>query len=394
MRAARLTRGSVLPDLMGKALSSTAVIAVILALWGIGSAAGQRAGASGDVELVEVFRLGDESDPDGALFSTVLRVCADSRGNVYVADFQTATSVYVFSSTGEPVGMIGSAGEGPGEFRLIMDIAIGDADSVFVFDIALTRVSLFTPLDYQLAETVRLKGGTVSSPSKLYGVAPQGMVLGYRNPFVASQTEGLAPDAKRSVDVVLVSRSGEIQGSPLVRVPDREYIVTISDDGGGIHSMPLPFGRRAAISLSRKGLLYSGWSDEVNISVQSLDGSIQRSITRQHSPVPVTSADMDDVLKAASSTSQRRIRNATVPKTKPAYRAVVVDDEDHVWIQNSVEYGATTVSGVIVHADGSDMGTFELPAGVQLRAVRGGRAYGVLEIEGGAPLVVAYDINV
>ena len=310
---------------------------------------------------------------------------------MYVAD-SAAPSVYVFSGTGELVSEIGSKGQGPGEFRQISDMAVGNADSVFVLDVALLRVSVFTPVEYLLAETITLEGGTVTRPAGLYGVANEGMVFGYIAPYVASKTEGRAPDAKRFVDVVLVNRRGRVQSPPLARVPTRESIVTVLERGG-ISVMPLPFGREPMISVSRSEMLYSGWNDEVNIAVQSMDGSIQGTITRPHSAVPVTSTEMAAVLKGESRAIQRRIQDAPVPKTKPAYQAAVVDDKGRVWIQSSVKHGAATVSGVIMRADNTAVGTFELPANVRLHMVRGERAYGVLTDENGADLVVAYDIG-
>ena len=63
---------------------------------------------------------------------------------------------WVFDSSGKVTHRIGHKGEGPGEFGMIMDVTIGPADSVFVFDASLLRVTVYTP-DLEVARTFRFQ---------------------------------------------------------------------------------------------------------------------------------------------------------------------------------------------------------------------------------------------
>ncbi len=64
---------------------------------------------------------------------------------VYVADAGNQR-IQVFNVDGEFQGMLGEGGEGPGQFSLPLGVVVSDDGSVFVSDIGLDRVQIFTPL--------------------------------------------------------------------------------------------------------------------------------------------------------------------------------------------------------------------------------------------------------
>lgn len=335
-----------------------------------------------DVDLVEVFRAGSDADADGPLFSNILRVSADSEGQVYVADWGSR-SVYVLSSQGDVLHMIGREGEGPGEFSRIADVFIGDRDSVFVWDRDLNRATVFTPGDYRVAETVPVRAAGAAHPSRLIAVVPEGFLISYRTPY------GLTPEwsaeAERFEEAFLVDRKGRAQKTPLVRLPEMEAIVNATS--GSISVSSMPFGKQARLTLGPKQRLYAGWNDAISITVYSMDGTTLRVLAQEHEPVPVTFTERSAVIR------RRGLRNVNLPKTKPAYRHFVVDDESRVWVHLSSGYGDSTAVCLILNPDGSEMSRITLPVDLQLEAVRDMRAYGVLTPEGGAPELIAYAIT-
>jgi len=79
---------------------------------------------------------------------------ASSRsGDVYIAASDVQT-IYQFSESGKLIRHIGRSGSGPGEFRLPSFVGLKD-DSLWIFDYALARISLFTPQG-ELARTIPL----------------------------------------------------------------------------------------------------------------------------------------------------------------------------------------------------------------------------------------------
>lgn len=116
-------------------------------------AGGQQSGSTTDlvgpecadcgIVPVPLVSLGDAEGP-GMLESDYNIVRVDRRGRYFVWG-GLRPYFWVFDSSGKSTHRIGRHGEGPGEFSRIMDLAIDTADSVFVFDHSLQRVTVYTP---------------------------------------------------------------------------------------------------------------------------------------------------------------------------------------------------------------------------------------------------------
>jgi DNA-binding beta-propeller fold protein YncE len=72
-------------------------------------------------------------------------VAVNSAGEVYISEYGLAERVQRFSTRGTNLlGIIGSAGEGPGEFRRAEGVGIDSSDRLFVADSCNHRVEVFT----------------------------------------------------------------------------------------------------------------------------------------------------------------------------------------------------------------------------------------------------------
>ncbi len=72
--------------------------------------------------LQELWRVGGEDDEEN-IFGLITQVRADAAGNIYLLDTQLA-HVEVYSPTGEHLRTLSREGEGPGEVRLPIDLAL------------------------------------------------------------------------------------------------------------------------------------------------------------------------------------------------------------------------------------------------------------------------------
>lgn len=128
---------------------TAAVLLLLLAL--LASAAPGRAQQSGVIQpreparlvLTEVLRLGSELGDDDA-FGRVMDVKLGPTGRIYVAD-DLSWNVAVFDRSGRLLRRLGRRGRGPGEFERPWYLAVDRHDSLFVWDGALARVSVFGP---------------------------------------------------------------------------------------------------------------------------------------------------------------------------------------------------------------------------------------------------------
>lgn len=101
-------------------------------------------GAEGHtLHLRQVARVGS-IDGEHDAFGRVMDAALDRRGRILVVDDQ-ARRVAVFSPEGRYVGQLGRRGRGPGEFESPWLVAADARDSIFVWDVALARVSVFGP---------------------------------------------------------------------------------------------------------------------------------------------------------------------------------------------------------------------------------------------------------
>jgi hypothetical protein len=96
-----------------------------------------------DLILTEITRLGSFDGPDDA-FARIRGVALDAKLRLYVAD-ELSHEVRVFEPNGRLVRVIGREGRGPGEFEAPWTVAVDPTDSLWVWDDALRRFSVFSP---------------------------------------------------------------------------------------------------------------------------------------------------------------------------------------------------------------------------------------------------------
>lgn len=113
----------------------------------------EQADGSVQLDLEELFRVGSLSgtyDSFGRVMSTAL----SPSGRLYVADDKQHT-VIAFDSRGRFLRNLGRRGGGPGEFEQPWLVAVDPFDSIYVWDAAQARVSVFGP-DMQYRRSFRV----------------------------------------------------------------------------------------------------------------------------------------------------------------------------------------------------------------------------------------------
>ena len=95
----------------------------------------------GDATLVPETAIGELNGPDEYLFGSIRAIAVDDDHNVYVLDGQ-ARHVRAYDSDGTYLRTLGRDGEGPGEFKVPIGLAISDG-RLLVRDPANGRVQLF-----------------------------------------------------------------------------------------------------------------------------------------------------------------------------------------------------------------------------------------------------------
>lgn len=112
-----------------------------------------------------------------------------------------------------------------------------------------------------------------------------------------------------------------------------------------------------------------------------------------HDPIPISNAEMEDRQSIYGPEMRAKFRERGLHTTKPAYRRLLVDDDNRVWLEPSAAQDSTDVVWIVLDMDSRVVGKVIFPFGTGLRAIRGGRIYAV-ETKDGVPTVAVYELNV
>jgi hypothetical protein len=120
-----------------------------------------------EVHLERVVTL---RDPTGRAWLSSPTTMARTRNGYYLVVPSVAQyGISVFSPAGSFVRRIGTDGDGPGEFRSIVSLSVGPADSVFIWDAGSLRMTVLTPaFDIVRDLTIRSPTGRVIASGRGY----------------------------------------------------------------------------------------------------------------------------------------------------------------------------------------------------------------------------------
>lgn len=298
-------------------------------------------------------------------------------GRIVVAN-GSASDIRFYSGDGVHLLTSGRAGDGPGEFRYPMSLALlpgqaglpGEAgDSIAVFDLRAGRVSVFDPngtfvrdvpvptLDEARARVVGTLGdGTfVGTASAAFGGEPvEGMTQ-----VDMSVIAWTAPDSTRT----LTSMPG----------PQR-YINVTENSAGRIQSIEIyvPRFSPAAIVALGNDAIVTGNQDVPQLALYDATGALRRLIRTGAAVQPVTPEhieawverrlqDVDPADRAAV-----RQREADLPHgaTVPVFNDIVLDPHGNIWIQDYDDRISPAGAWSIHDPEGRIIARIRLPAGL------------------------------
>ena len=342
------------------------------------------AAAQGDQSReVRPLPTATEAISDSSLqLSFVEAIVVDSRGLVYVKD-RLSQSITVLDRDLTFIQTVGRSGSGPGEFNYITRMGILDADSLFVYDRDLDRMTVFDPDTRVVAYTLPNPLGVSPDDQRrlaqeVFRVSGGPAYLGVsRRPFYASEESATLP--MRTDIVVSVDSSGTFRDSVIV-VPSPEMLVARRP--GRVSAGPHPFGRTSWIRpLGRDRFVYAN-SGHFDVAVLDLTGDTVQSFSYSTTTLPVTADQMD--AHVSDLRQQPELAAALrdgAPYTWPPLGGLVVDDSGatsmSIWVGVRGGSGDDAWEWAGFTDDGEYVGSVFLPAGAILMAARGQRMVSV-----------------
>jgi hypothetical protein len=273
-------------------------------------------------------------------------------GRIALLDVDRRAVVFV-DSTGRTMSVVGRRGEGPGEFQFPSSVGRCQADSLYVWDRGLARVSIFSPTGSYVRELRPAVTGAVQP-----GCLPDGKFVA----LDASQV-GSAP---RLVDGV----APLLRGPLVVMTPEGTIFATVPDMAIGEVKLA---GQMGGIALVGDRVVV-GLSSSTQLTTFGVDGTPQGVDTVDLQPAPLTDARFEALMerqaRATGSDSSmfaivtRMLRAQGKPDMAPLFSSMHGARDGSVWLVTSLPVDTTTT--LVGFRPRSPKRTLTLPAGVEV----------------------------
>lgn len=395
-------------------------VAVLLSACDGGLGGGNGASEGRTINLSgPTVRIGAVDDPDYA-FGTVADLAVGPDGRVYSVHRNDA-HVRIWTPIGEPAGVLGGEGQGPGEFTRPGRLGFF-GDSLWVMDTYAYRVSYFDPSGAFLGRVVPevdLGGADDVEWSPPRPEAP------LRDGSFVARSPEWSDDVAR----------GELTKAPMVHMSDEggtlaeiwvkdlrqtDVLALLNEDGPGGFFMAQPFEDDALTAVVEDGLIVVGrraWDGEgeafSRVSRLDLRGDTVWRTAIPYEPTAVTRERLDSaVAEIADRSFDFRSRNRPgltraayerdlaeaiyQPDWTPPVRTVVMAEDGSVWLERFepvvIDEGSTVRAWWTLSADGILEGTAYTPDGLQVMIVTDDAVWGVETDELGVDYIVRYDL--
>ncbi|MDX2260090.1 MAG: hypothetical protein SFU84_00155 [Gemmatimonadales bacterium] len=273
-------------------------------------------------------------------------------GRIALLDVDRRAVVFL-DSTGRTMGVVGRRGEGPGEFQFPSSVGRCQADSLYVWDRGLARVSIFSPTGSYVRELRPAVTGAVQP-----GCLPDGKFVA----LDASKVDG----TPRLVDGV----APLLRGPLVVMTPDGAIFATVPDMAIGEVKLA---GQMGGIALAGDRVVV-GLSSSNQLTSFGVDGTPQGVDTVDLQPALLTDARFEALLeRQARSTGsdssmlvivRRMLRAQGKPEMAPLFSSMHGAPDGTVWWVTSLPVD-TTMTLVGFRPD-APRRTLTLPAGVEV----------------------------
>lgn len=354
-----------------------------------------------ELDSVPEVRLGSPMGRAEEQFGAIHDVVALSDGGIAVLDGQAA-EVRLFDAAGQYRGTLGGKGDGPGEFRSPVDLAVVSGDTLAVYDPVPGRVTRFDPNAGTHRVTTLESIETQVSDGRLLG---DGQLVGqshWLEPDAGPPPNGEPTLVRNTVALTLFDAMGRVVDTIDV-VPSGEEIVSIRIRPGAVSVLkrPAAFARDNLFVPVAVGT-WSSQNDRFELRLRETStGRLLRVVRAPSLELPVTEdlaqAIHDRVLDEAETAEQRSLLETWFslsprPEVQPAFDAFASDDDGRLWVREWSPFQDATRWWVF-ETDGALLGSLDAPPGMRITSATCDSVTGVERDELGVDYAVRYALN-
>jgi hypothetical protein len=363
--------------------------------------------------LVEDLRIGALDGREEVTFGRISQMAVGPDGSIFVFD-DPATAIRQFDSTGAFVRTLGRRGQGPGEHRLVLGMAVLSDGRLATYDVQNQRLNLYSSSD-GASDGLALR--TDATP--IYG-------------------ESFAVDTADRIHVLVGLRGAQ------ARDRGRPAFLRVTLGDSTIDTLPLPTWpeRPRSVRLSPRGqwamhphgYFVAGMNDRYSFDLLRPTGGVLR-IERSKGPpdfVPEERAEWEaelaaadpDILAMEISRGKAPVitygDKPTLASVKPVYQSITAAADGRIWVRlhtravktepSTIEPPRPVVPGQkpapparlwrepvvydVFEPDGRYLGPVTVPDRVTPFVMRGDRVWGTAKGESDEEYIVRYRISV
>lgn len=303
-------------------------------------------------------------------------------GVIAVADAYDAT-VRFFDPTGRLMRTVGRRGSGPGEFQRAVWLGRCAADSLFVWDESLSRMTVLDPSG-SVARMTQLPGNPT-----LVECTPRGTFAAFLGPRSTTRSGPEMWAVRYATNLWLLDANGD----------------TIRSLG----EMPIgelrPLGRVTRLAMS-DDRVYVGTADSAFVDVYGFDGRRLPSLDVGIVARAPTRRDFDRAIDAmvrpftgrdARADMRSMLADVPMPEVMPPYSGLFVDPAGTLWVATAAPADGATADGAprlrAIAPDGRILGDVRLPVELDVFEVGADYILGAYEDEVGEQHVAMYRLH-
>lgn len=295
--------------------------------------------------------IGSADGDDPYLFNRIMGAATLSDGRIVVGD-AGSDEVRTFDPHGVHLASWGGRGEGPGEFPDFNGLARWRGDSIAAWDYDTSRgVSIFDS-DGNLGRILHF---VADRSRKNITVLRAGALL-----VDAQVPSGRGAGLRIRHSRYEIRDAGGGVSASLGTLPAAEFF---SFEARGMRGMTDVTFARSMIAGAWRDLAVVSPNHAYEIRAYAADGALRRIVRLDHTPIPATSA-----LRALQwgEDLPEHLQAMPLPESLPAFRAVMSDALDHLWVREYPVPGRETPGPLwtVFDPEGRVLGHIETPPGL------------------------------
>jgi|GEM_PF-4252746 len=360
---------------------------------------------SNDLSQVPTLTLEQEFQISGydesGFFGYLSTVVSGPDGIILTADPSTR-KIHLFSPDGSYSGHIGGEGAGPGEFRNIADVSMSASGTLYVTDLSLARISVFSGAsgEWELTDILDIpfpaqdESSPMSGPFYMRHLFPT--ETGYIAEYESSVMYDSDDDSITSCFQVLDDSLQFVTETEPLCSPKLEMVVARSRSGNTIsvttHGVPENHGQLATIT--QGGELIRIHTSEAVVRIHQMDGTLINEFSIAAAKVPITPKMKQELAERAipnpeNSSIRRDALADAIPDYKPFAVQILTDAEDRIWILSRTS--EDELVWLVYNRDGELQSRADYPGG-DFTHITTDRAYAVFNPGDDEPSFAVYRI--